>query len=91
MKYHPQTHILLRPNLGVLQIGIKSQDFVMSNSEDSTATYMEVSSPFEDLSDIGSLGVDGLSMMLEEWKRISDKRTKNQAKTDKTGHGMERA
>ncbi|GKA03764.1 hypothetical protein Tco_0676545 [Tanacetum coccineum] len=27
----------------------------------------------------------------EEWKRISDKRTKNQAKTDKTGHGMERA
>ncbi|GKE22525.1 hypothetical protein Tco_1434037, partial [Tanacetum coccineum] len=25
MKYHPQTHIPLRPNLGVLQIGIKSQ------------------------------------------------------------------
>ncbi|GKD01873.1 hypothetical protein Tco_1172147 [Tanacetum coccineum] len=27
----------------------------------------------------------------ESWKRISDKRTKNQAKTDKTGHEMERA
>nr|GEY30722.1 hypothetical protein [Tanacetum cinerariifolium] len=35
----------------------------MSDSEDSTVTYMEVSSPFEDLSDIGSLGVDGLPMM----------------------------
>ncbi|GJV17250.1 hypothetical protein Tco_1362573 [Tanacetum coccineum] len=40
MKYHPQTHISLRPNLGVLQIDIKSQDIVMSNSEDSTVTYM---------------------------------------------------
>ncbi|GJS10285.1 hypothetical protein Tco_0367081 [Tanacetum coccineum] len=29
-------------------------------------TYMEVSSPFEDLSDIGSPGVDGLPMMLED-------------------------
>ncbi|GJU19914.1 hypothetical protein Tco_1153256 [Tanacetum coccineum] len=38
----------------------------MSDSEDSTVTYMEVSSPFEDLSDIGSLGVDGLPMMLED-------------------------
>ncbi|GKA58690.1 retrovirus-related pol polyprotein from transposon TNT 1-94 [Tanacetum coccineum] len=26
----------------------------------------------------------------EYWKRISDKRTKNQAKNDKTGHGMEK-
>ncbi|GKA75202.1 hypothetical protein Tco_0781580, partial [Tanacetum coccineum] len=52
MKYHPQTHIPLRPNLGVLQIGIKSQgyrepDLVMSDSEDSTVTYTAVSSPFE--------------------------------------------
>ncbi|GJS20469.1 hypothetical protein Tco_0449101 [Tanacetum coccineum] len=39
MKYHRQTHIPLRPNLGVLQIGIKSQDLVMSDSEDSTVTY----------------------------------------------------
>ncbi|GJY45557.1 putative reverse transcriptase domain-containing protein [Tanacetum coccineum] len=39
----------MRPNLGVLQIGIKSLDFVMSDSEDSTVTYTEVSSPFEDL------------------------------------------
>ncbi|GKD35770.1 hypothetical protein Tco_1251279, partial [Tanacetum coccineum] len=71
MKYHPQTHIPLRPNLEVLQIGIKSQgsgelDFVMSNSEDSTVTYTEVSSLFEDLSDIGSSGVDGLPMMPED-------------------------
>ncbi|GKA75180.1 hypothetical protein Tco_0781558, partial [Tanacetum coccineum] len=51
MKYHPQTHILLRSILGVLQIGIKSQgygepDIVMSDSEDSTVTYTAVSSPF---------------------------------------------
>ncbi|GKA95799.1 hypothetical protein Tco_0817894 [Tanacetum coccineum] len=38
----------------------------MSDSEDSTVTYAEVSSPFEDLSDIGSPGVDGLPMMLED-------------------------
>ncbi|GJZ74998.1 hypothetical protein Tco_0639463 [Tanacetum coccineum] len=41
-------------------------DLVMSDSEDSTVTYTEVSGPFEDLSDIGSSGVDGLSMMLED-------------------------
>ncbi|GJY75370.1 putative reverse transcriptase domain-containing protein [Tanacetum coccineum] len=40
----------------------------MSDSEDSTITYTEVSSPFEDFSDIGSPGVivhgyDGLPMM----------------------------
>ncbi|GJY28825.1 putative reverse transcriptase domain-containing protein [Tanacetum coccineum] len=65
------THIPLRPNLGVLQIGIKSQgyrelDLVMSDSEDSTVTYTEVSSSFKDLSDIGSPGVDGLPMMPED-------------------------
>ncbi|GJT69372.1 hypothetical protein Tco_1028658 [Tanacetum coccineum] len=43
----------------------------MSNSEDSMVTYMEVSSPFEDLSDIGSPrviihGYDGLPMMPED-------------------------
>ncbi|GJT97963.1 putative reverse transcriptase domain-containing protein [Tanacetum coccineum] len=27
---------------------------------------------------------------MEKWKRISEKRTKNQAKTDKTEHGMEK-
>ncbi|GJU09794.1 hypothetical protein Tco_1132190 [Tanacetum coccineum] len=41
---------------------------VMSDSEDSIVTYTEVSSPFEDLLDIGSPGVvvygyDGLPMM----------------------------
>ncbi|GJT86698.1 hypothetical protein Tco_1068415 [Tanacetum coccineum] len=37
-----------------------------SDSEDSTVTYTEVSSPLEDLSDIGSPGVDRLPMMLED-------------------------
>ncbi|GJX94476.1 hypothetical protein Tco_0349062, partial [Tanacetum coccineum] len=45
--------------------------FVMSDLKDFTVTYMEVSSPFEDLSDIGSPGViihedDGLPMMSED-------------------------
>nr|GEU58939.1 reverse transcriptase domain-containing protein [Tanacetum cinerariifolium] len=35
----------------------------MSDSEDSTVTYTEVSSPFEDLSDIGSPGVEGPPIM----------------------------
>ncbi|GJV09806.1 hypothetical protein Tco_1351347 [Tanacetum coccineum] len=38
----------------------------MSDSEDSIVTYTEVSSLFEDLSDIGSSGVDGLPMMPED-------------------------
>ncbi|GJW00112.1 hypothetical protein Tco_1555363 [Tanacetum coccineum] len=38
----------------------------MSDSEDSTVTYTEVSSPFEGLSDIGSSRVDGLPMMPED-------------------------
>ncbi|GJY17625.1 hypothetical protein Tco_0389116 [Tanacetum coccineum] len=66
MKYHPQTHIPLRSILGVLQIGIKSQDIVMSDSEDSTVTYTAVSSPFRGLSDIGSPGVDGPLVMPED-------------------------
>ncbi|GJR98852.1 hypothetical protein Tco_0271026 [Tanacetum coccineum] len=52
----------MRPNLGVLQIGIKSQgyrepDTVMSDSDELGVTHTEISSPFEDLSDIGSPGV----------------------------------
>ncbi|GJQ96853.1 putative reverse transcriptase domain-containing protein [Tanacetum coccineum] len=44
---------------------------IMSDSEDSTVTYTKVSSPFEDLSDIGSLGVvrpeyEGLPWMLDD-------------------------
>ncbi|GJT47241.1 hypothetical protein Tco_0955956 [Tanacetum coccineum] len=35
----------------------------MSDSEDSIVSYTKVSSPFEDLSDIGSSGVDGQPMM----------------------------
>ncbi|GKA25861.1 hypothetical protein Tco_0711970 [Tanacetum coccineum] len=38
----------------------------MSDSEDSTVTYTEVSSLFADLSDIGSPGVDGRSVMPED-------------------------
>nr|GEW01844.1 hypothetical protein [Tanacetum cinerariifolium] len=38
----------------------------MSDSKDSTVTYTEVSSPFEGLSDIGSLGVKGPPMMPED-------------------------
>nr|GEZ80625.1 hypothetical protein [Tanacetum cinerariifolium] len=38
----------------------------MSDSEDSIVTYPEVSSPFKDLSDIGSPGVDGLPMLLHD-------------------------
>nr|GEZ80626.1 hypothetical protein [Tanacetum cinerariifolium] len=38
----------------------------MSDSEDSIVTYPEVSSSFEDLSDIGSPGVDGLPMLLHD-------------------------
>ncbi|GJY74251.1 hypothetical protein Tco_0478682 [Tanacetum coccineum] len=41
-------------------------DVVMSDSEDSTITYTAVSSLFEGLSDIGSLGVDGPPMMPED-------------------------
>ncbi|GJQ99437.1 hypothetical protein Tco_0522422 [Tanacetum coccineum] len=36
---------------------------VLSDSEDSTVTYTKVSSPFADLSDIGSPGVDGPLVM----------------------------
>ncbi|GKA05074.1 hypothetical protein Tco_0684194 [Tanacetum coccineum] len=39
---------------------------VMSDSEDSTVTYMAVSSPFGGLSDIGSPGVDGPPVMPED-------------------------
>ncbi|GJY53710.1 hypothetical protein Tco_0445374, partial [Tanacetum coccineum] len=38
----------------------------MSNSEDSTITYTVVSSPFADLPDIESLGVDGPPVMPED-------------------------
>ncbi|GJV29717.1 hypothetical protein Tco_1386165 [Tanacetum coccineum] len=38
----------------------------MSDSKDSMVTYTEVSSPFEDLSDIGSSRVNGLPVILED-------------------------
>ncbi|GJV06459.1 hypothetical protein Tco_1344115 [Tanacetum coccineum] len=44
----------------------QNENIVMSDSEDSTVTYTEVSSPFEDLSDIESPGVNGLPMMPED-------------------------
>ncbi|GJS11003.1 putative ribonuclease H-like domain-containing protein [Tanacetum coccineum] len=43
-----------------------TQDTVMSDSEDSTVTYTAVSSPFVDLPDIGSPGVDGPPVMPED-------------------------
>ncbi|GJX49334.1 hypothetical protein Tco_0276179 [Tanacetum coccineum] len=43
-----------------------TQDTVMSDSEDSTVTYTAVSSPFADLPDIGSPGVDGPPVMPED-------------------------
>ncbi|GJT92475.1 hypothetical protein Tco_1081320 [Tanacetum coccineum] len=39
---------------------------IMSDSEDSTITYTDVSSPFADLLDIRSRGVDGPPVMLED-------------------------
>ncbi|GKA59040.1 hypothetical protein Tco_0758353 [Tanacetum coccineum] len=51
----PRILIPLRPILGVLQIGIKSQDTIMSNSEHSAVTYTSVS---EDDLYMGSPGVD---------------------------------
>ncbi|GJX10832.1 hypothetical protein Tco_0200691 [Tanacetum coccineum] len=41
-------------------------DTVMSDSKDSTVTYTAVSSPFADLPDIGSLGVNGPPVMPED-------------------------
>ncbi|GKG39213.1 hypothetical protein Tco_0463358 [Tanacetum coccineum] len=38
----------------------------MSDSKDSTVTYTQVSSPFEDSSDVGSQGVDGPPVMPED-------------------------
>ncbi|GJR79233.1 putative reverse transcriptase domain-containing protein [Tanacetum coccineum] len=49
-----------------VSIGSLEDNFVMLESEDSTITYIEVSSLFKDLSDIGSSGVDGLPMMPED-------------------------
>ncbi|GJZ48494.1 hypothetical protein Tco_0602326 [Tanacetum coccineum] len=49
-----------------LVIGIKSQDIVMSDSEDSTVTYTVVSSPFGGMSYIGSPRVDGPPVMPED-------------------------
>ncbi|GKF68530.1 hypothetical protein Tco_0198209 [Tanacetum coccineum] len=57
----PRALIPLQPNLGVLQI-----DTVMSDSKDSTVTYTAVSSPFADLPDIGSPGVDEPPVMPED-------------------------
>ncbi|GJV31749.1 hypothetical protein Tco_1392149 [Tanacetum coccineum] len=41
-------------------------DITMSDSEDSTVTCTQVSSPFEDSSDVGSPGVDGPAVMPED-------------------------
>ncbi|GJS97794.1 hypothetical protein Tco_0804762 [Tanacetum coccineum] len=51
----PRILIPLRPILGVLQIGIKSQDTIMSDSEHSAVTYTSAS---EDDLYMGSPGVE---------------------------------
>nr|GEW39228.1 putative reverse transcriptase domain-containing protein [Tanacetum cinerariifolium] len=63
--------IPLRPNLEVLQIGIKSQGYrepdICHDGFRGFYGYLhEVSSSFEDLLDIGSLGVDGLPMIPQD-------------------------
>ncbi|GKC51927.1 hypothetical protein Tco_1074672, partial [Tanacetum coccineum] len=60
-----------KTKLPASSLSLSFSDFVMSDSEDSTVTYTEVSSLFEDLSDIGSSGVivhgyDGLTIMPED-------------------------
>ncbi|GJY68286.1 retrovirus-related pol polyprotein from transposon TNT 1-94 [Tanacetum coccineum] len=62
LKSMDQYNIFTRESRVELKIKLKHYvmlDMVMSDSEDYTVTYTAVSSPFEDGSDIGSLGVDG--------------------------------
>ncbi|GJW10814.1 reverse transcriptase domain-containing protein [Tanacetum coccineum] len=56
----------LRDALSVIFGLSVTQDTVMSDSEDSTVTYTQISSPFVDLSDIGSPGVDGPPIMPDD-------------------------
>ncbi|GJT21790.1 putative reverse transcriptase domain-containing protein, partial [Tanacetum coccineum] len=51
--------IVLRDVLSVIIWTICTQVSSMSDSEDSTVTYTEISSPYEDLSDVGSPGAEG--------------------------------
>ncbi|GJU82760.1 hypothetical protein Tco_1285125 [Tanacetum coccineum] len=53
-------------DLDVTHVINKARDTVMSDYEDSTVTYIAVSIPFGGLSDIGSPGVDGPLVMLED-------------------------
>nr|GEZ15664.1 hypothetical protein [Tanacetum cinerariifolium] len=53
--------ILLEPTSNKLLV-----DTIISDSKDSTVTYTEVSSPFEDLSNIGSPIVDGLPLLPQD-------------------------
>nr|GEY30087.1 hypothetical protein [Tanacetum cinerariifolium] len=50
----------------VFQMINKARDTVMSDYEDSRITYMDISSPFEHLSDIESSRVDGLPMIPQD-------------------------
>nr|GEY71594.1 hypothetical protein [Tanacetum cinerariifolium] len=51
--FYKPTYIPLRPNLRVLQIGIKSQVF-SSDEASSTVPYTSISSDYEEPSDVGS-------------------------------------
>ncbi|GJV99055.1 hypothetical protein Tco_1554307 [Tanacetum coccineum] len=63
---YPLDHSLKSACRSVLDVAGYNIDITMSDSEDSTVTYTAVSSPFEDRSDIGSLGVDGPPIMPED-------------------------
>ncbi|GKA20222.1 hypothetical protein Tco_0700211 [Tanacetum coccineum] len=52
-------HMLTKPQVFYDNAHKQAVDTVMSDSDESTVTYTEVSSPFEGLSDIGSPGVVG--------------------------------
>ncbi|GJT22415.1 putative reverse transcriptase domain-containing protein [Tanacetum coccineum] len=71
-KKNGDIYVMSIGDYGGLWFGLRLRaDTVMSDSEDSTVTYMEVSSPFKNLSDIGSPGVvgpecEGLPWMLDD-------------------------
>ncbi|GJR28091.1 hypothetical protein Tco_1104323 [Tanacetum coccineum] len=68
----PRILIPLRPILGVLQIGIKSQDTIMSDSEHSTVTYTSLS---EDDLYMGSPGVEEVFPAEEQPNAAADSPT----------------
>ncbi|GKB65339.1 hypothetical protein Tco_0921525 [Tanacetum coccineum] len=50
-------------SLGIKSQGYREPDSVMSDSDESGVTHTEISSPFEDLSDIGSPRADDQELL----------------------------